>query len=55
VIFHDLRVLVHLLLHDEYTLMVSILDEVVLDVLIHHVETILHVVLCTPRHLLNDL
>ena len=35
--------------------MVSVLEELVLDVLVHHVESILGVVFCPSGHLLDDL
>ena len=49
------RVLLALLLHDEHGLMRPILNELVLNVLEHHVETVLDVVLCAAGHLLDDL
>lgn len=49
------RVLLALLLHDEDGLMRPILDVLVLNVLEHHVEAILHVVLSPTWHLLDDL
>ena len=52
----DLRgVLPALLLHDKHGLMGPVLNELILDVLVHHVEPILNVVLSPSRHLLDDL
>jgi hypothetical protein len=42
------------LLHDIDGEVVPVLDEFILDVLVHHVESILHIVLGSPRHFLDD-
>lgn len=35
--------------------MISVLDEFILDVLVHHVESIFHIILRPTWHLLDDL
>lgn len=49
-VLHLRLVLVHLLLHHEHGLMGTVLDELILYVFEHHIESILHVVLRPPRH-----
>ena len=54
-IFHLSGILNTLFLHHEDRLMVAVFDELIFDVLIHHVEPILDVVFRSARHLFDDL
>lgn len=52
----DLRgVLPDFLLHDEHGLMGPVLNKLIFDILVHHIEPIFNVVLCPTRHFFNDL
>jgi hypothetical protein len=54
-LFLDLgRILNTLFLHDEHGLVIAILDELILDVFVHHVESIFNVVLGPTWHLFYD-
>lgn len=44
-----------LFLHNKNGLVSPVLDEFVLDILVHHVESILDVILCSAWHFLDDL
>jgi hypothetical protein len=52
----DLRgVLPALLLHDEYGLMGPVLNKLILNILVHHIEPIFNVILSPARHFFDDL
>lgn len=52
----DLRgVLPALLLHDEHGLMGPVLNELIFDILVHHIEPIFNIILCPARHFFDDL
>lgn len=47
-------ILVDLFLHDENGLMRAILDELILDIFEHHVESVFDVILSSARHFFYD-
>lgn len=52
----DLRaVLPDFLLHNKHGLMGPVLDELIFDVFVHHIESVFNVILCPARHFFDDL
>lgn len=54
-LLHNSGILTTFFAHYKHRLMVSILDELILDVLIHHVESVFDIVLSSTRHFFYDL
>ena len=52
--FNLVCILVTLLLHNEYRLMISILNKLIFDVFVHHVESIFDIVFGSAWHFLDD-